>query len=191
MPDGVNDILDDLEDAAEDDRVSVGDITEAFGNRGAAPFLIVPAILEISPIGGIPGVPTVLAVIAALFAVQIAWGRKSPKIPGILARREVDADRLRTSVDRMRPLADRLDGWFHGRLERFTTDRMQRAAMWIVIALCAMVPPLELLPFASTLPMAAILLFGLALLFHDGLVMVLAFAVSVAAILGAGWLALS
>jgi hypothetical protein len=36
------------------------------------------------------------------------------------------------------------------------------------------VPRLELLPFANTVPMAAILLFGLALTARDGLVAILA-----------------
>ena len=36
------------------------------------------------------------------------------------------------------------------------------------------VPPLELLPFASSAPMAAIAMFGLALLVHDGALMIAA-----------------
>jgi hypothetical protein len=42
-------------------------------------------------------------------------------------------------------------------------------------------PPLELLPFASTAPMAAIATFGLALLVRDGVLMLVATCLSVAA----------
>ena len=188
MADSVNGILDELDKAASGgDEVSVGDVAEVFGSRGAAPFLIVPPILVISPLGGIPVLPTLMALLVAIFAAQIAWGRKDPRIPGFLARRTVDARKLTDSTDRMRPVADRLDRWFHDRLSALTTDRVQRVAMVLVLVLCAMVPPLELLPFAAGMPMAAVLLFGLALLFRDGLLMAVAFAASVAAIGAAAW----
>ena len=41
------------------------------------------------------------------------------------------------------------------------------------------VPPLEFIPFASTAPMATIALIGIALLVHDGWLMLAALAVSV------------
>ena len=63
-----------------------------------------------------------------------------------------------------------------------------RIAGAVVIALAATVPPLELLPFASSAPMLAIAAFGLALLVRDGLLMLIACALSVAAIGGGlGW----
>ncbi len=68
-PESVGDILDQLDQlASEEDRVTLGDAIEAFGNRSYGPFLLVPALIEVSPIGGIPGLPTVLAAIIALFA---------------------------------------------------------------------------------------------------------------------------
>ena len=191
MADAMESILDDLDRASGDGRVTLSDMAEAAGHRGAAPFLIVPPIIEISPIGGIPGVPTVLAALVALFAVQIALGRDEPAIPDALGRRGVDGRRLHGALDKMRPLARRLDGWFHGRLPRLTTRPMRRAAAAVVVALCLTVPPLELLPFASTLPMAAILILGLALLFHDGLVMALGLLVSAAAAGGLVYIAVT
>ncbi len=59
------------------------------------------------------------------------------------------------------------------------------------LLLCLTVPPLELFPFASTAPMAAIALFGLAMTLRDGLVMALAFLASGAAIGVGAWLALT
>ncbi len=172
----VNDILDDLNGASHGGKVTLSEMAEAFGHRGAAPFLIVPPLLEISPVGGIPGVPTVLALVIAIFAVQIAAGREEPHVPGKLGRRGVDGDTLRAAIEKLRPLARRLDGWFHGRLSPLTGRPARRVAAVIVLALCATVPPLELVPFASTLPMSAILVFGLAFLFRDGLLMLAAFA---------------
>ncbi|PRY94906.1 hypothetical protein BCF33_0509 [Hasllibacter halocynthiae] len=180
----VNEILDDLRDAAHDGKVTVGEMAEAMGHRGTAPFLIVPPLIEISPIGGIPGVPTFLALVIAVFAGQIAFGREEPHVPGKLARRGVEGRRLQGATDKLRPLADRLDGWFRGRLSPLTGKPARQAAAAVVLALCLTVPPLELVPFASTIPMGAILVFGLAFLFRDGLLMLGAFAASAVAAWG-------
>ena len=91
---------------------------------------------------------------------------------------------MRSAADWMRPLGRWLDRWFHGRLPRFTTERMTRVAAVMVVLLCVTVPPLELLPFASSAPMAEIAAFGLALIMRDGLLMVLGFALSALAVAG-------
>jgi len=51
---------------------------------------------------------------------------------------------------------------------------MIRLSAVACILLALTVPPLELLPFASSAPMAAIAMFGLALLVHDGALMIAA-----------------
>ena len=187
MPDSMEAILDDLEGAAHDGKVTLGEMAEAAGHRGAAPFLVVPPIIEISPIGGIPGVPTFLALVIAIFAVQIAVGRDEPAIPGKLGRRGVDGRRFCQALGKVRPLARRLDGWFHGRLRALTSRPMRRLAAGVIVLLCLTVPPLELIPFASTFPMAAILILGLALLFRDGLVMAAGLLASAGAVGVVGW----
>lgn len=187
--DAVGELLDRLErSAASQRRVSVGDTVEALGGRGYGPFLFLPALIEMSPIGGIPGVPTFLALIITIFAVQIALGRDHMWLPGFIERRSVDGDRMKAAVDKIRPVGAWLDRWFHGRLEKLTGPGARRIAAVICVILSLSVPPLELLPFASTAPMAAIALFGLAMTLRDGLVMVIAFAASVAAVGVGGWL---
>ena len=59
---------------------------------------------------------------------------------------------------------------------------MQKVAAVMILLLCLTVPPLEFLPFASSAPMLAIAAFGLALTVRDGLLMLIATALSVAAI---------
>ncbi len=180
--DAIEAVLDRLDQLAGDDgHPSVGGAVEAMGDRGWGPLLFVPALIEISPIGGIPGVPTLLALVIAIFAVQIVLGRDCMWLPGFLASRSVTDERLRGAVQFLRPAARRLDRWFPGRLPRLTTDRVQRIAAGVCVALCATVPPLEVLPFASTAPMAAIAAFGLAMTLRDGLLMALGFALSLGA----------
>lgn len=174
-PKSVGDILDKLEALADSEaRVTLGDAVEAFGNRSYGPFLLVPALIEMSPIGGIPGLPTVLALIIALFAVQMALGRKHLWLPKFLRRRGAEPAKVKKATAKLRGVARWADRWFHGRLPALTSGPFVRVAAVACILLAATVPPLELLPFASTAPMAAIAAFGLALLVRDGLLMIVA-----------------
>lgn len=186
-PDSVDAVLDKLDELAGQGDVEVGRMTEAFGSRSHGPFLLVPALIEVSPIGGIPGLPTVLAAIIALFAVQIVVGREHLWLPGFVARRTIKADKVRRAASKLRGTARFLDRWFHGRLPALTKGIWARASGIVVIALCCTVPPLELLPFASTAPMAAIAAFGLAMMVRDGALMIAAFVLSgVAVAVGIG-----
>lgn len=185
----VEEILDQMQAmAVTEGQVSVADMTSALGDRGWGPFLFIPAIIEISPLGGVPGVPTILSFIIIIFAMQIAWGRERMWLPGFLGRRAVSGKRMGKAIEKMRPVGKWLDRWFHARLPRLVADRPTRVAALLVILLCLMVPPLEFLPFASTAPMAAIAMFGLALMLCDGLLM--AFGFALAALAGAVTLAM-
>ncbi len=181
-PSSVGDIFDAIDEAAnETSEVSLEDLTESFGNRSYGPFLLVPALIEMSPIGGVPGVPTVLALIIGLFAVQIVAGRGTLWLPGFLRRASVSSDRMRGATSKMRPVARWMDRWFHGRLKALVTPVSMKVAALACIVLAATVPFLELIPFASTAPMVAVAAFGLAILVRDGLLMGAAYLLTIGA----------
>ncbi len=183
----VCDILNILRRTADrHDRVSIGDVLDAIGDRSYGPALLIPALIEITPIGGIPGLPTFLALIIAVAAVQLLLDKDHLWLPQFIQQRAVSADKLHKAADKLNPFAVRLDRWFHGRLTRFVRQPLPRIAAAIVVALCLTVPPLEFVPFASTGPMLAIAAFGLAMLVRDGLLMIAALAISLAAIIFAG-----
>lgn len=187
-PESLGDILDRFDELAQQDaRVSVADLVDAVGTRSYGPFLVVPALIELSPVGGVPGVPTALAAVVVLFAAQMLLGRRRLWIPGWIARRSLSAQRLARLVTAVRPMAQRLDRWFHGRLRALTSGVGMRVAALACIGLALMVPPLELFPFASSAPMGAIALIGLALLVRDGVLMVVASALTC----GAVWMVVS
>ena len=157
------------------DRVSIGDIVEAFGSRSYGPVLLVPALIGISPLGGIPGVPTFLAITSLLIAVQLVFGKHHLWLPGMLKNRSVEGEKLANAAEDMESAGKFLDKLFHGRLEMFTGPTAGRIAAGAIALLCLAVPPLELLPFAVALPMAVIAAFGIALTVRDGLLMLIAF----------------
>lgn len=179
----VCDILGKLREIADSkDKVSIGDVLDAIGDRSYGPAIMIPALIEITPIGGIPGLPTFLALIIAITAVQLLFGKEHLWLPGFIQRRSVSSEKLHKAADKLNGIARKLDKWFHGRMPRFVKQPWPRIAAAIVVLLCCTVPPLELLPFASTAPMLAIAAFGLALLVRDGLLMLIALGLSIAAV---------
>lgn len=169
--------------------VCVGDVLDEFGERSFGLFILVFALVEITPIGAIPGLPTFLAFVIATVAVQLFLGRDHVWLPQFVQRRNVRSGLLMQAGKKLEGIAHWLDTRFHGRLRRFTGRRMQRIAAVFVLLLCLTVPPLEFVPFASSAPMLAIAAFGLAILVRDGLLMLAACGLSVAALGGGTYLA--
>ena len=168
-PHSMGDVLGELDElAANHDEVRVADVLDDFGARSFGPFIMIPAVLEITPVGGIPGVPTVLALFIALIAIQLLVGRDHVWMPRFVQQRSVGSKKLHKSVRKLRGLANFLDHHSEGRLESLTQGAAIRLVAAAVILLCCTVPPLEFLPFASTIPMLAIAVLGLALTVRDG-----------------------
>ena len=182
-PRGVTDILDHLDELASNrDKVSLGDVVKALGHRSYGPFLIIPPLIDISPIGAVPGLPTEIAVLIILIAGQLFFGHKHLWLPGFVERRSLSSPKVAKAARKMRPAGQRMDRWFHGRLPILTSGPFVRAAAGAIILLALAVPPLELVPLATTAPMAAIAAFGLALVVRDGLLMMAALTVALAAV---------
>lgn len=160
------------------DRVSLGDALDEFGSRSFGPLLVLLPLIEISPLGGIPGVPTALAIVVGLIAVQILFGKDHIWIPDVIQNRRMKSDKLGKFAEKLEGVAEKFDHLFHGRLKWLTEGWPVKVAALLILGLCALVPPLEVLPFASSAPMLAIAAFGLALLVRDGLLMLVATAMT-------------
>ena len=164
--------IEDLTDHRE--KVCLGDALDEFGSRSFGPLLVLLPLIEFSPIGGIPGVPTLLALLIASIAGQILLGKDHVWVPRFIERRPLSAAKLNRWAHRLEGAAARIDHWFKGRFTWLTRGLPVKIAAIMILVLCATVPPLEFLPFASSAPMLAIASFGLALLVRDGLLMLVA-----------------
>lgn len=181
-PQSVEDVLGDLDElAAEHDRVCIGDVLDDFGPRSFGIFLLIPPLIELTPIGGVPGVPSVLAFIVAVTAGQLLLGKEHVWLPAFIQARSVSGRRLHRAVAKLRGVAHWLDTHSQGRLQALTQGVWARIAATVSLALCCLVPPLELIPFASTLGLLPNAGIGLALIARDGLAMAVALAVAAVA----------
>ncbi len=179
----LTELLDRLAELGEREQtVSVGKIRETVGNRSFGPFLLVPALIEMSPIGGIPGLPTVIAAVIILIAFQLLLGKEHVWLPAFLRRRTLNGDKLAAGARKLRPVTRWADKVVRPRLRWLTKGPWLPAAAATCILLAATTPLLEFIPFASTIPMAGIALIGLGLLARDGLVLLVAAALPLSAL---------
>tara|TARA_R110002012_G_scaffold176429_1_gene341292 strand:- start:1132 stop:1743 length:612 start_codon:yes stop_codon:yes gene_type:complete len=181
----LTDVIEELENASEgEDRVEVGHLIDALDHRGYGPALAVLPLIELTPIGGIPGFPTLLAITLATITLRLLMGYEHFWVPGWLRRRKLKSERVIKSVNWLKPVSLRIDAKLHERLSRFAGPNARRAACIVILGLLLTVPPLELIPFATSGPMIVISIFGLGLLYRDGLLMLLGFLGAVVAAVG-------
>jgi len=185
QPDGaVETLLDRLHGEADGRDISLGHIVDTIGSRGTGPLLVVPALIAVSPVAAIPGLPTLLAVLIAVFAAQILIGKQRIWVPAAVRAREIDADTVKQTANRLHPVADVMDRFLARRLTWAASKTATRIAAAAVIVLCCLVPPLELLPGAVVPPMLAIALIGLAMMVNDGVFMLIGLLAAAAAAMG-------
>ena len=185
-PQGVEDVIGELDElAAQNTEVCIADVLDDFGARSFGPIIMILALIELTPIGAIPGIPTALATLIALIALQLLFGKDHIWMPQFVQKRSVESKKLHKAVGKLRGVAHWLDAHSRDRFNFLTKGIWLKSAALAIIVLCVTVPPLEMLPFASSAPMLAIASIGLALIVRDGLVMLGALALAMAA-LGAG-----
>jgi hypothetical protein len=178
----LEELLDRLRDTARKvDPVSVSDILATTGRRSFGLLLLVPGIIVLSPLSGIPGLPSMFAIIVLLIAVQLLLRRPYVWLPEWLLRRRVPSHRMKQALHVLRPMARLIDRVIRPRLTQLTRG----IALYAVAALCVVIavtmPPLELIPFANSMAGAVLTTFGVALIGHDGVVVIIALALCVAA----------
>ena len=121
-PNDLEGILDELASASDGSGpVSVSELLDTIGQRSFGPFLLVPALIAFTPLGGIPGLPTALAVVVILIASQLLIGMKRFWLPSMILERSIERQRLRTSIGYLRPVARAVDKVIRPRLRRLPT----------------------------------------------------------------------
>lgn len=173
-------LLDRIEDAVTSrSEVSLGAILRMVGRRSFGPLLLLAGLIAVAPlIGDIPGVPTTVGIFVVLISGQMLLQREHFWIPRWLLERSVSKDTLCKTLGWLKGPARRIDRVVRPRLTFFT----HRVGASSVAAVCtgigAVMPTMEVVPFAANGAGAALTAFGLSLIAHDGVLAILAFLVT-------------
>jgi hypothetical protein len=177
--DSLAEVVEQITNAGEpDEPITVDDIVEAIGQRSFGPLIVVPGLIVLSPLSGMPGVPTLGGVAVLLIAGQMLVGRESLWLPQMLRRRTIGRDRMAKAGRFLMPVARFADRFTRRRWDWLT----KKPYSYLIAAACVLIalvmPPLEAIIFANVLTAAAICAFGLALVADDGLLAGIAFALT-------------
>lgn len=179
----VGEIVDRMEQAAQGPKVSVRALIESFGQRSFLPALMVPALLVVSPLSGIPLFSSICGLTIAFISGQMLVSRDHLWLPDFIMDRSFRGDRARQALKKLRRVTDWLDRNARARLRVLTALPMRKVLQGACLLCGAAMPFLELVPFSSSILGGAVLSFATGLLVRDGLFAVLGAAVVAAAVL--------
>ena len=182
-------VIDDLRSAASGgEDVTVRDLIAAFEDRSVGALLTLLGLLLLIPVvGALPGAPFAFALLILAAIGQSFFQGGGLWVPGFLGDRAIGTDRLTGALDRAEPWARRIDGLTVERLSPIVASRQARLGILACVAILALsLLGLGLVP-AGIVPAAlGILVFGLALMSRDGLLALIGYGFTAAAI----WLAI-
>ncbi|MFN3661721.1 exopolysaccharide biosynthesis protein [Yoonia sp.] len=170
----VRDVVDTIEESSHEEKVAFGTLIHGFEDTAFPPCLLVPSLLLVSPLSGIPFFSSFCALVICLIAAQGAWGRDRIWLPDFMARRELPGDKLDKAAHVLGYVARGTEYVTRPRLEFLTAPPMDRVIYGAMILLAGCVPLLELMPFASSLIGLIVAVLAVALITRDGLVVLVA-----------------
>jgi hypothetical protein len=158
------------------DRLPFSELAARLQSSAWGGLLFIFAAINVLPLP--PGTSSFFALPLLLVSAQMLFGRASPWFPARLERRGVTKAELQRLIGKM--------GWFESRVERIFKPRLPALTgpmaarviglVCFLLALLAAIP----IPLFHVAPAAAIVLFGLALIYSDGALVI---AAAVAAVL--------
>ena len=146
------------------ERISIGDLLTALGDRALGALLFIFAFPNVLPVP--PGTSTLLGAPLVFLAAQLMLGR-APWLPAVVARRSLLHADFAILVRRVAPWLQRAERLLRPRLPWAARPPMEYAlgAVCLLLALVLVLP----IPLGNMLPALAISLIALAVLERDGL----------------------
>ena len=155
---------------AEDgpERLSFSALAARLHGRAWGGLLLIFAAINVLPLP--PGTSIFFAIPLLIVSVQMAFGRSSPWFPARIERRGVTKQELHRLIAKMEWLEVRVERIFKPRLASLTGQTATR----IIGAACFLLSLATTLPIVHVAPAAVIVLFGLALIYRDGALAIVA-----------------
>ena len=175
-------LLDRLDKAATGERIDVECMMEAVGRSSFGALLLLGGLVTLSPLDIIPGIPTLIALAVLIVCVQLLSGRRHFWLPAWVLWRSITCQRFRRALTWLRKPARFGDRLVRPRLTTLTTDAASKVIALGCIVVALAMPVMEVVPFSANLAGIALTAFGLAVIAHDGLLALAAFAATAAGV---------
>jgi hypothetical protein len=145
------------------ERISVGDLLAALGDRAIGALMFFFAAPNVLPVP--PGVSTLLGAPLLFLSAQLMLGMR-PWLPGVVTRRSISRDDLATLVRRIVPWLAKAEKLLKPRAAVLVRPPVEYVVglVCLVLAAILMLP----IPLGNTLPALAISLLALGVLERDG-----------------------
>jgi len=170
-------ILRHLADKHEAETISIGQMTEAFGERAFGILMIVfclPNMVPVPAIGALFGIPLLL------IALQMALGRPKPWLPRVIENRSIQHASLVKMVNVVEPRMRRVEEALKPRWIFLFSPIMDKA-IGVLAMLCA-ISIIIPLPGSNFPPAIALILISLAVTQEDGLYLCLGALIGIAGV---------
>lgn len=148
------------------DRVSLGELMVALGQRGYGVLIVLFALPNLLPIY-IPGLSPIFGVPLLIICAQLAYGLRTPCLPGFLTRRSMRRTDLVMIADKALPWLRRVERWVRPRPSVVTSWVAERmiGLYGVLLAAVVIVP----LPFTNGPPSLACLIMAIGVMEEDTL----------------------
>ena len=150
------------------DRLTFSELATQLHARAWGGLLVIFAAINVIPLP--PGASIFFAVPLIIVTAQMAFGRASPWFPARINRRGVTKEELRRLIAKMEWLEVRVERMFKPRLATLTGPTATR----LIGIVCFILALMTMLPIVHVAPAAVIVLFGLALIYRDGALIIAA-----------------
>jgi hypothetical protein len=175
------------------DRLTFSELAAKLHARAWGGLLFIFAAINVLPLP--PGTSAFFALPILIISAQMIFGRTSPWFPALIDRRGVKKQELERLISKMGWLEARVERVFKPRVPSLTGPTATRiiGLACFLLALVAAIP----VPLFHIAPAGAVVLFGLALIYRDGALVIVAAAAGVlslvidALIIGSGVVALT
>jgi hypothetical protein len=164
---------------------SIGEITDAVGEKGFGLLLIVLSLPSALPVPA-PGYSTPFGIVIALIALQMLLGRQTVWLPARLQSIRIKPSLAKKMIGAASKFLRTIEHLIRPR-QRWIRSRAGQSALAIVILImaCLMMLPI---PLTNTMPAMVIFLIGIGLAEDDGLLAIGAFAIGCAAVVLYGFI---
>jgi hypothetical protein len=152
------------------DDTSIGSLVDTFGERAFGVLMLIFAMPGILPAP--PGVSAIFALPLVLLTFQMLIGRRCMWLPASFRRRNISKSRIDRLLTRSLPVINWLERVLHPRLPLLVGSEYAWRGIGLVgfpLAVMVLLP----IPFANSLPSAAIALIAAGLVEEDGLAVLL------------------